>query len=408
MNICLLTHTFPKYPDDTTAAFMHPLVLGMKAAGDNVTVLTPFHPELRPSSFPYPVVAYKYIWPDSLHMLGYSQTLRGGMHLRIVSYLLAPFLVIAGIMALTRLTKRRKFDVVSVHWVIPNGVIASVVCKLRHIPFMVTLPGSDVYIAQQNTFFSRITRWAVQDAARVCADSPQYLRELKKIGAQMQKPIVMPYPVDVSVIRMRSSTRSVKKALSITQDAPIIVSVGRLIEKKGFHYVIHALPQILRKFPKTRYIIVGDGDMRDTLEKEAIKAGVIDHIHFVGNITRQDIGGFYSLADVIVVPSIKDREGNIDDRPVALIEAMACGRAVVVSKLPGNANTVEHGKSGILVPPKDPQAIAGAVISLLESRRSRNRLGRQARRVVAQRFRHTVIGRAYHDLFVTVGSRHYA
>lgn len=387
---------------------MHPLVSGIKAAGDKVTVLTPFHPELKPSSFPYPIVSYKYIWPDKFHVLGYSQTLRRGTHLRVVSYLLAPFLIIAGIIALLRLTRKKKCDLVSVHWVVPNGVIASVVCSLRHIPFTVTIPGSDVYVAQQNSLFSRITRWAVQRAARVCADSPQYLVELKKTGVKIRQPTVMPYPVDISTIHARRDTASVRKTFGIAINAPILVSVGRLIEKKGFQYAIRALPQILRKFPKARYVIVGDGDMRDVLEQEVARAGVNDSVLYVGNITRQDIGKFYSLADVIVVPSIKDREGNIDDRPVALIEAMACGRAVVVSRLPGNANTVEHGRSGILVPPKNPQAIASAVTTLLQSRHLRDRLGREARRQVVTKFRHTVIGRQYHNLFTAILKRHHA
>lgn len=378
---------------------MHPLVLGMKAAGDDVTVLTPFHPDLDVPRFPYPIITYKYIWPDRLHVLGYSQTLRRGTHLRISSWLLAPLLLIQGVIALFRLTKNQKFDLISAHWIVPNGIIAAVVCAIRNIPFTVSLPGSDVYVAQKNALFSAVTRWAAERAAMVFADSPLYLQELEKTGAQVTQREVISYPVDISIIQPVKNTLSMRKRFGLAADARILVSVGRLIEKKGFRYAIQALPAIVKKFPKARYIIVGDGDMRYALKKEAVKAGVKEYVCFVGNVSRHDISAYYSLADVILVPSIKDHEGNIDDRPVVLLEAMTCGKAVVVSRLPGNAITVEHGKSGILVPPKKPEAIVNAVINILSSGQTQRGLGKEARRRVVEKFRHTTIGRQYHNFF---------
>lgn len=399
MNVLILTHTFPKHPDDTTAAFMHPLVLGLKAMGDNVTVLTPFHPDLKPLSFPYNIVSYKYIWPDRFHVLGYSQTLRHGTHFRISSWILAPLLLIRGMIALLALTKKEKFDIVCAHWIVPNGIIAALVCTIRNIPFTITLPGSDVYVAQKNRLFSLLTRMAAQRAVIVCADSPQYLKELTKIHARPKKQMVIPYPVDLSTIYPSTDTTVLREKLSISADAQILVSVGRLIEKKGFLYAIRALPKILKRFPKVKFVIVGDGDMKAHLEREAVKLHVRQVVYFAGNIQREQIREYYSMADVIVVPSIKDSEGNIDDRPVALIEAMACSRAVVVSRLPGNAVTIEDGKSGILVPPKNSKAVARAVIKILKSRQLQHQLGREARRRVETKFSHVIIGKEYSKLF---------
>lgn len=402
MNVCILTHTFPKHPEDPTAAFMHPLVMGIRKAGSHVTVLSPYHIDLQLHRFPYPVKTYKYIWPDRFHVLGYSQTLKQGTHFRISSWLLAPFLLFWGTTALLELTKREKFDVVSTHWIVPNGIIAAIVCGIRKIPFTVSLPGSDVYVAQKNALFSAVTRWAAERAAMVFADSPAYLRELKKTGAFVKRKEIISYPVDVSIIKPVKNTVVLRKKLGIARDSRIIVSVGRLIEKKGFQYGIRALPGIVKKFPKTRYIIVGDGDMHRALEKEAAEAGVKDSVHFVGNVSRHDLSEYYSIADVILVPSIKDSEGNIDDRPVALLEAMMCGRAVVASRLPGNAATVEHGISGILVSPKEPAALTEAVVKIFGSQELQRGLGREARRQVLERFRHTMIGKQYHNFFVKI------
>lgn len=378
---------------------MHPLALGLQKAGDDVTVLTPYHPELDTSRFPYRIISYAYIWPKQFHVLGYSQTLHHGMRLGISSYILAPFMIISGILALLHLTKKDGFDMVSAHWIIPNGIIAAVVCAIRRIPFCVTLPGSDVYIAQKNRLFSAVTRWASQRAAFICADSPQYITELKKTGARVPNRKIIPYPVDVAAIQTKKGVSDIRRKLGIAPDAGILVSVGRLIEKKGFQYAIRGLPAILQKYPKTVYVIVGSGDMEAELKKEAEISGVSASVLFVGNVLRRQISAYYSLADVVLVPSVQDHEGNIDDRPVALLEAMACGRAVVVSRLPGNAMTIEHGKSGLLIPQKNPNAIARATITVLRSRSLRLRLGREAKKSVEEKFRHTVIGRQYHNIF---------
>lgn len=402
MKILILTHTFPKYPSDSTAAFMHPLVIGLKAAGDEVTVLTPFHRELRPEAFSYPIITYKYIWPARFHVLGYSQTLHHGTHFRLSTWLLSPLLMFFCLIALWRLTRNHAYDIVSVHWIVPNGIIAALVCGFRKIPFTITLPGSDVYVAQKFIFFKIATRWAAQRASAVYSDSPQYFKELATTGATLKRRAIIPYPVDFSMIGTSGNWRKLRKKLGLDDRASIIVSVGRLIEKKGIHYMIRALPRVIKKIPNVHYIIVGDGDWRSQLEAEVDILHLRDRVHFVGNISRGEISNYYHLADVFVAPSIRDSRGNIDDRPVVIIEAMACARAVVATRFPGNALTIKNGITGILVPAKNTRAIQEAVVEFLRSPALRNRLGKQARQRVYQMFRHTVIGERYHTLFRTI------
>ena len=404
MKILILTHTFPKYPRDSTAAFMHPLVMGLMAAGDDVTVLTPFHRELTPGAFPYPIVTYKYIWPEKFHVLGYSQTLHHGTHFRLSTWLLSPMIIFFCFIALLRLTRNHAYDIVSVHWIVPNGIIAALVLALRKIPFTVTLPGSDVYVAQKFTFFKIAAHWAAERASAVYSDSPQYFKELATTGASLKRKAIIPYPVDFSQMGNSNYLRGLRKKLGLDARARIVVSVGRLVEKKGIHYMIRALPQVLRKIPNTHYVIVGDGDWRDHLEAEIDASRVRDHVHFVGNISRDEIGKYYRLADVFVAPSIRDSRGNIDDRPVAIIEAMARSRAVVATRFPGNALTIDD-QTGILVPQKKSAALASSVVKLLKLPTLRNRLGRNARRKVYKTFRHTVIGERYHTLFCGILAR---
>src|SRR3989344_7504208 len=112
MNVCILTHTFPKTPNDTTAAFLHALVGGLNISGIRPVVLTPFHKSLRADKFPYKVIPYRYIWPDFLHILGYGSTFTRGTDLPFVTYLLVPFLLLFGVIQLLNLVRKEKVNII--------------------------------------------------------------------------------------------------------------------------------------------------------------------------------------------------------------------------------------------------------------------------------------------------------
>lgn len=400
MKICLLTHTFPRYKADTVAAFMHPFVLSLKKKGNEVVVLTPFNVNLRPSEFPYRIITYKYFWPDRLHLLGYSQTLKGGTNFKSYTFILAPFLFLFGFLALLKLLKKERFDIISAHWILPNGFIAFLASKITGVAYTISLPGSDVYVANKNPIFAFLARTAAYDSSAIVADSPIYLKELSKTGIKINKSHVIPYPVDISKLKTGNLAKiKLRKKLGIEKDTSIILTVGRLIHKKGFNYLLEALLQILKKQRRIILLIVGDGDLRTNWERLARKLEIENIVKFVGNVEREEIPSYYSLADIFVMPSIKDKEGNIDDRPVALLEAIATGLPVVATNFSGNALSVKNGINGFLVPQKNPNAIANSILKIITSKNLMDIMGKKSRVLAKEQFSLDVVGTKYIVLF---------
>lgn len=400
MKICILTHTFPKNINDSTSSFMHTLCSGLKKTGNEVNVLTPYSPQLKTKDFPYKVVSYKYIWPDFLHQLGYARTLKNGSELRLWVYLLSPFLFLFGIIALIRLCRREKIDKISSHWILPNGFISFVVSKLLGIPYTITLCGSDIYLAKKNKFFSTMAVMAANSASLVAADSPKFLNDLIALGANIKKDNIIPYPVDTNKFKPTTKGMSIlKKKLNLQKDNLIILAVGRLVYKKGFEYLIKSLPKIVEKYPKIYLVIVGDGDLKQQLKSLAFRLRLENKINFVGPADRNTILTYYNLADIFVMPSIKDKDGNMDDQPVSLIEAMACGKPVVATDFPGIKLTVNNNINGFLVPEKNVFLIQKALEKFIISANLRKKMGRESRKIVLNKLSDKKIGAKYTAIF---------
>lgn len=400
MKICVITHTFPRFRNDPTAAFMDTLCRGLVKAGNKVFLLTPFDVLFSRENKPYQIITYRYIWPDRLHVLGYSRTLYGDVRLKKIVYLLAPFLFFFGFLALLRLVKKEKIDLICSHWILPNGFIAALVSKLTGVPFTVTLPGSDVFLAHKNKLFGKMAKGAGQEADAVLADSPQYMKSLLDLGVKTKISEIIPYPVDDKKLRpIKNGLARYRKKLHLNKKNLVILAVGRLVYKKGFNYLIQAMPPLVKKYSFIRLLIIGDGDQHSEWEALTHKLGINKYVGFLGMIDRKEISFYYNLADIFVMPSIKDKAGNIDDQPVSLIEAMACGKPVVATNFPGIAMTVKDNISGFLIPQKNVKMLTVFLGRLIESPSLREKMGRMGRLIVEKNLGCRKTGEKYTQVF---------
>lgn len=396
MKICILTHTFPKNINDSTASFMHTLSLGLNKIGNEVIVLTPYHSQLKSNNFPYKLVYYKYIWPGFFHTLGYGQTLKDGSEMKIWTYFLSPLLFLFGIIALIKICRKEKIDVISSHWILPNGFIAYIASFFLKIPYTITLCGSDIYMAKKNSFFAKMAVVSANKALFVAADSPKFLDDLIKLGAKVKNNNVIPYPVNAQKFELKNiSVENLRKKLNLKDNNLVILGVGRLVYKKGFEYLIKAFAGISQKYPLTRLIIVGEGDLKKRLEELCFKLNLKDKIIFAGTLDRKSIAVYYNLCDVFAMPSIKDKDGNMDDQPVALIEAMASGKPIVATNFPGISLTVKNGINGYLFPEKNISKIKEALQRLIESQPLRKKMGKESRKIILNNLTDEKIAQRY-------------
>lgn len=216
MKIVIVTQTFPLNPKDSTAHFMYDFTQGFKELGHQVTVFLPFNSKLKIKPFKgLTLLPFRYIWPDSLHLLGFGNTLSNDQYLKWYIYIISPIFYIIAIIKLCLLASKTKVDIINAHWILPNGFICAVVCRIFKIPLVITLPGSDVYIARKNILFRAMAKFAAASARTIVSNSPQLLKNLSVKGKIISYP-VMPnnYP--------RPANSSLK-----------VATAGRDVEKKG-------------------------------------------------------------------------------------------------------------------------------------------------------------------------------
>lgn len=162
-----------------------------------------------------------------------------------------------------------------------------------------------------------------------------------------------------------------------------LLAVGRLVEKKGFDVLLEALARLDRPY---RLRLVGEGPLRPRLEAMIAARRLADRVELVGRCTHATLPEYYAAADVVVVPSVVDSAGDRDGLPNVVLESMASRRPVVASAVAAIPAAVRDGVTGTLVPPRDPDALAGALAALIDSPRRRDELGRAARAVAETEF----------------------
>jgi phosphatidylinositol alpha-1,6-mannosyltransferase len=163
-------------------------------------------------------------------------------------------------------------------------------------------------------------------------------------------------------------------------DAQLLLTVGNVSERKGQDVVIRALPHILAQTPNTHYLIAGLPTRRPALEALAQKLGVLDHVHFLGRVSNQELPLLINACDLFVMTSRHTAGGDFEGYGIAVVEAAFCGLPAVVSAPSGLAEAIVDGETGIAVPQDDPEATAQAIIQLLQNGALRQQMGEAARR----------------------------
>jgi len=161
-------------------------------------------------------------------------------------------------------------------------------------------------------------------------------------------------------------------------DSRTVVVVAGLNNQKGHEYLFHAIPIILRKIHDARFRLVGDGHLRSHLENLTETLGIKNSVEFMG--FRADVVDIIRSSDLFVLPSI------FEGMPLSVIEAMACGKAVVATGVDGTADVMVDNITGYLVPPKDPEQLAQRIIKLLESDELRTQFGAAGRKRACELF----------------------
>ena len=188
------------------------------------------------------------------------------------------------------------------------------------------------------------------------------------------------------------------------QEVPLILSVGRLVEKKGFPDLIDACARLRASGRRLRLAIYGEGPLERDLAEQIGRLGLGDSVTLAGACSQQELIPVLQRADLFALASFVTDDGDRDGIPNVLVEAMACGLPVVSTAVAGIPELVRHDANGLLVPPRDVAALAGALEALLGDAARRRRMGAEARRTVVAQFDLRAAARQIAGLFERAAS----
>ena len=260
-----------------------------------------------------------------------------------------PCLFAALFFATWREVRRQRAVVMNPHWIVPAGLVATAVRFVSRVPYVVTVHGADAYTLRGR--LSRVLKRVVlRRAAAVLPVSGDIARTLE-------------LPADVPVLRMGVDTAAVRDAIGGRRPEPgLLVAIGRLADKKGIDVLLDALVKV----PGARLEVVGDGPDRGALEAQATALGLDDRVRFLGRQPRDGVLDALRRATAVVIPSKVGAGGDMEGTPVVLCEAMAAGVPVEASALGGLEECLDDGKTGLLVPPGDVEALSGALSRVVD------------------------------------------
>jgi phosphatidylinositol alpha-1,6-mannosyltransferase len=250
------------------------------------------------------------------------------------------------------------------------------------------LHGSELHRYMGWSAVRRIVLGALDAADFLVVNSEFTRRQYIERGVRSDQRFLKVSPgVDTSQFRLDAGDPMEIRRRHGLEDRPVLLSVARLVEWKGQDMVLEALPRVRGAVPDVAYLIVGEGPHRASLERTVKSQGLERHVVFAGFVPSSELPSYYRAADVMVVPSREFAAGlPIEGFGIVYVEAGACGTPAIGGLGGGTEESIEHAVTGFRVDPNDPEAIAEAVLKLLEDRELAGRFGRAGRERAVKQF----------------------
>jgi phosphatidylinositol alpha-1,6-mannosyltransferase len=269
---------------------------------------------------------------------------------------------------------------------LPEGLSAALGVIGSGAPYVCWTHGEELGFASTSRELTWLARRVYARATAVIANSRNSARLLESTWAVPPHRIHVVYPgVDADVFVPGRDAAMRGDRLRAGRDDLVLLSVGRLQRRKGHDLVLQALPRVRDAVRNVKYVVVGDGPHRSTLETQAQALGLGDIVQFHGTVGGDDLPRFYAAADVFVLPN-RDDGVDFEGFGIVFLEAAASGLPVVAGRSGGAPEAVEDGVTGVLVSGIDPEELASSLIRLGESADLRRRLGEAGRARVVTRF----------------------
>ncbi len=372
LKIAVIASTYPRHEADYAVPWLRESIRHLVRRGHEVTVLAPSYEGLSDHAIDgVAVKRFRYSprrWERLTHEQGAPNRIRNPWY----QLLGAPY-VILGCLAARRLAAKESFDIVHVHWPFPHAPLGAAATSICGAPLVMTCHGAEFALARRKPWVRECLKRGLRRADILIANSSDTAVQIKELSGR-----------DAEVLAF-GSTVEPKSEFHIPNEVPRILFTGRLIQRKGVEYLLRAAPRVLERM-RAKFIITGDGDQRAALERLRDELSLQDHVEFLGFVSKERLNQEYAQCDLWVNPSIIDDRGDTEGLGVGAIEAYAHGKPVVCSAVGGIPDAVLHEITGLLVPQKDPDRLAAAILAILRNPQHANRMAAAGMEFARERF----------------------
>lgn len=373
IRVAIVTSTYSRQNSDCQVPWMRELI--KRTAGDDtsIRVFAPSYQGLKSHQIDnIPVHRFRYA-PRSIESLTHDEGAPSKTRSLAYQLLAIPY-ILCGIIAVFGWCLRHRIQVLHVHWAFPHGFWAILPKYLLGVKVIAMSHGAELAIARRSSLVHRLLGALLRIADVRCANSSHTASEVLKISGK-DDTIITPYGATVTQKEHRHSASKI----------PTLLFCGRLIQRKGIDVLLNSLPQVL-KHQKVNVVITGEGDCKEQWIQQSKELGLTDVVKFAGFVSNEELSELYSQCAAYVHPAIFDDNGDTEGLGVVLIEALSYKKPVIASKVGGIIDVIQNEKTGLLVPEKDPTALADAIQRILSDPALGATLGEQGYHHVRQFF----------------------
>lgn len=382
--LLIITQSFIKHKGDILSKHIFVAAKLLVQTGWEVSVLAPHENRLarHEDIEGVKVFRFKYFW-TRYERLAYTGRMHEVVARSPLNLLIFLFFLFFFLLRAVQVAKRTRPLAIHAHWWIPTGIIGCLVSHLTNIPLLVTLHGTDARLIRERPFLSSLARWVFMSADKISVVS-HFIKEQLVGGLRVpaDKIFVFPMPIDTEKIYKKEVPPPERK---------MVLCVARLLEQKDLGTLIRAFHRLHQNWRELDLVIIGEGSESEKAKLENLirKLNLEKDVALYDFMLQEELNQYYNMCDLYVLPSLGEGFG------LQLVEAQLCKKPVIGARSGAIPEIIEDGKTGLLVPPQDPGALASAMERILADENLASRLGEGGYQSAKARFSQETFLRKY-------------